>query len=89
MFSATGFSLYKKQVASFASQPLNRRIVMALLSAPEVAIAIAIGIAKTLIARSCVMLGGGGMGPTPSTSAPPGQRSASYQDVGIVYGELS
>ena len=29
---------------------------MALLSAPEVVIAIAIGIAKTLIARSCVML---------------------------------
>ena len=29
---------------------------MALLSAPEVAIVIAIGIAKTLIARSCVML---------------------------------
>ena len=33
--------------------------------------------------------GGGGMGPTPSTSAPPRQRSASYQDVGIVYGEFS
>ena len=29
------------------------------------------------------------MGPTPSTSAPPGQRSVSYQDVGMVYGEFS
>ena len=50
------FAVYKKQVASFASQPLNRRIAMALLGAPEVAIAIAIDIAKTLIARSRVML---------------------------------
>ena len=32
---------------------------------------------------------GGGLGPTPSTSAPPGQRSASCQDVRIVYGEFS